>query len=66
MRPNYEFAICVVVRFIYISKRKRITMDNHKMLHHVEREKEGLTKLSSTKKVDERIQSMRSRVTFFA
>ncbi len=46
--------LCVVLYvlhiYIYVKERELIIVD-HEMLYHVEREKEKLTKLSSTKKL---------------
>jgi hypothetical protein len=55
--------LCMV---LYVCKRKRIIiMFDHEILYHVEREKEKLTKLSSTKKkVDELVHSIKYKMTF--
>jgi hypothetical protein len=50
-------------RDLYICYVKVIMFD-YEILYHVEREKEKLTKLSSTKKFDELIHSIEYKMTF--
>jgi hypothetical protein len=50
-RQRFIHMLCIVLYVLHICKRKKIIMVDYEMLCHVEREKEKLTKLSSTKKL---------------